>query len=311
MAGSGFGDRVQPTHRVFETVWWIILLNKKRKTAYSVMPVDTYFTHDNGGRPFRVEIRDEKEVALFQRDQVASRDTDENIYESDPSRVWSNVAKVWVGKSPITPMTSYSGGHGPRFDGNSLLLELTSGDCVFVGEAVKQFRPQAPIVKYVSEVGNNDVPYPLAVDQDGRRYLMTENVILTQIPPDTEDSYRWYYDRCSMTPELSVIREGEEKLSSTETERPIWTRTDVLRFFVGPETYNLTYTPYPRENFAFLIQCGQEESEQGQLYVVTQHTYPDRTELDEAAYVSLMEDFARKMGFEPLQFNTLIPRRVW
>lgn len=88
----------------FETVWWwIILLNKKRKTASSVMPVDTYFTHDNGGRPFRVEIRDEKEVALFQRDQVASRDTDENIYESDPSRVWSNVAKVWWEKVPSLP----------------------------------------------------------------------------------------------------------------------------------------------------------------------------------------------------------------
>lgn len=85
----------------------------------------------------------------------------------------------------------------------------------------------------------------------------------------------------------------------------------MLRFFVGPKTYNLTYTPRPHDNFARLIQMGQEDSGQGQLYIVTQQTYPDRTELDETAYVSLMEDFARKMGFEPLPFNTLIPRRVW
>lgn len=269
------------------------------------MSVDTYSTHDNGGRPFRVEIRGEKEVALFQRDK-ASLDTDEDLYESEPLMVWPNVDKVWVGKSPLTKMTAFSGGHGPKFDGNSLLLELPSGDCVYVGESVDQFRPLAPIVKYVSEVGNNDVPYPFALDRDGRYYLMTEGVILTDVPKGTEDIYEWYYDRHYMTPELQRTRKGHKKL--TKQEREAWTRTDFLRFFVGKEAYNMSYTTNPRRDFARLTKLGQEESGQGQLSIVTQQTYPDRTELDEATYVSMMENFARKMGFEPLHYRTLVSR---
>jgi hypothetical protein len=32
--------------------------------------------------------------------------------------------KVFVGKSPLNRMTKFSGGHGPAWDGNSVLFEL-------------------------------------------------------------------------------------------------------------------------------------------------------------------------------------------
>ena len=41
--------------------------------------------------------------------------------------------EVFIGKSPVNAMTTFSGGHGPRFDGNSILLKREK-DYVFVGD---------------------------------------------------------------------------------------------------------------------------------------------------------------------------------
>ncbi|OLP84177.1 hypothetical protein AK812_SmicGene34985 [Symbiodinium microadriaticum] len=77
--------------------------------------------------------------------------------------------KVFVGHSPE---------HGAKFDGNSMLLHLEGLKYVFVGEEVFSFTAKSPITKFLSPVGNNDVPYPWAVDEEGSRYLFTMSVIL-------------------------------------------------------------------------------------------------------------------------------------
>ena len=89
-------------------------------------------------------------------------------YEEEPCITFT-AGKVFVGQSPK---------HGARFDGNSLLLHLEGLKYVFVGETVFSFTAKSPITKYVSPVGNNDVPYPWAMDEQGFRYLMTSSVIL-------------------------------------------------------------------------------------------------------------------------------------
>jgi hypothetical protein len=42
-------------------------------------------------------------------------------------------------------MTEFSGGHGPQFDGNSMLFELGPGRYVFVGECIRSFGTKSPI----------------------------------------------------------------------------------------------------------------------------------------------------------------------
>jgi hypothetical protein len=48
----------------------------------------------------------------------------------------------------------------------------------------------------VSEVGNNEVPYPYAVDDAGRVYLLVDldKVVLLRCVPPEEDPYDWYYE---------------------------------------------------------------------------------------------------------------------
>jgi len=55
--------------------------------------------------------------------------------------------------------------------------------------------------RYVSEVGNNDVPYPYAVDQVGNYYLMIENTVLLSgrfAHLDNQEPYIAFYDHQSV-----------------------------------------------------------------------------------------------------------------
>jgi hypothetical protein len=164
-----------------------------------------FYTHWNGGKPFLVEIND-NQVDVFTR-VLYELNPDEAMEEKnliiprkdvrdisiDPS--WeegksqlcfyelcmSVVAKrIFIGKSPLNKTTKFSGGHGPKFDGNSILVQLTSDTkkniykYLFIGCSIMEFMTSYEIVKYSSPVGNNDVPYPYAIDTMGNAYLMTE-----------------------------------------------------------------------------------------------------------------------------------------
>ena len=167
---------------------------------------ERYVTLDNGGEPFLVSILSRKEkhsVMLCKWKQVAEPEEGEpeqqrmlRNYDISNPFFQDAVEKVFVGKSPLNEMTRFSGGHGPRFDGNSILLKKKGGDYIFVGHEVYAFRA-SEIVDFVSPVGNSSVPYPYAVDVEGRYILFIEHVVMPR-PGKTgkmdDDPYRVYYD---------------------------------------------------------------------------------------------------------------------
>ncbi len=96
--------------------------------------------------------------------------------------------EVFIGKSPGNPNTRY----GPEFDGNTILVRVTENHYLFVGGTLRRFATDSPIVKYVSEVGNNDVPYPYAVDAEGKYYLLIEDAVVRDVA-DPENPYAYLY----------------------------------------------------------------------------------------------------------------------
>jgi hypothetical protein len=94
--------------------------------------------------------------------------------------------KIFVGKSPK---------EGRQFDGNSMLFELSPFNYMYIGESVYTFKTSDVIKKYVSRVGNNDVPYPYAVGTDNT-YLMIENVFIPNsvISQAKSDPYEYLYE---------------------------------------------------------------------------------------------------------------------
>lgn len=140
-----------------------------------------YYTHDNGGRPFKVVI-DSNLVKVY-----------DNIKNNKLLSLES--LQVFIGESPRTPMTEFSGGYGDDFKGNTILVEINDKEYVFIGDNIFTFKTNNKIINYTSEVGNNDVPYPYAIDSEDNFYLLIESIILKIPIQNRLDPYSYYYNR--------------------------------------------------------------------------------------------------------------------
>ena len=146
----------------------LISLNKKKH----------YFTLDNGGRPFCVYIIGKKVIVYKETKnsdwKLKSRDKDyefmwkwfhyldlpENIRYTEKIKTFTT-KKIYIGKSPKNEMTKFSAGHGEKWDGNTILLELTGNKYVYLGETITEITLQKgdKVEEYWSPVGNNGIPW--------------------------------------------------------------------------------------------------------------------------------------------------------
>ena len=161
-----------------------------------------YLTHDNGGRPFMVMI--DKRTHSFEVFQYQYMDDAKekqmltcvrDAYKpAQCGEFWSKqviqktaFSRVFVGKSSKSRarqlnmraakgMAYYT---GAEFDGNSILFQLRdAGSAIntkymFIGDCIATFATRSPIKQFVSMIGNNDVPYPFAIDEDGVYYVFS------------------------------------------------------------------------------------------------------------------------------------------
>lgn len=102
---------------------------------------------------------------------------------------------VFIGKSPENDRTRDSGCYGSEFDGNTILLciNIKKLKYVFIGNCMYSFIANAPITEFVSPVGENDFPYPYAIDKSGLCYLLVLEHVVMQMPPG-DDPYAHYYN---------------------------------------------------------------------------------------------------------------------
>ena len=162
----------------------------------------SYQTHWNYARPFLVTVIDNY-ISVYTEESYNK--IIGSTYSEQPFLTF-NVSKIFIGKSPLNTMTNFSGGYGVKFDGNSILLELSEHKYVYIGNIVYSFETDEELISYVSPVGNNDVPYPYAVGQSGKFYLMIENVILEPMVFEKgEDPYKFYYTASKFLQEIDCI----------------------------------------------------------------------------------------------------------
>ena len=151
---------------------WIITVTKKGVHRWSkdnkvskgkMTKGKKYLIHDNGGRPFLVNING-KDVSIFKLPEGVEEDEDtsKNDY-TELVKEYKNVKKVFIGKS-VKPKddTAYYAAYGKEFDGNTILIEIKDKRYCLVAEKIVEFSTKDSIEKFESPVGNNDVPYPLA-----------------------------------------------------------------------------------------------------------------------------------------------------
>ena len=149
---------------------------KKKLTGYK-----TYFIHDNGGRPYLIYIKKNNVLIYSHSDKKIASDYDKN----DNKNKWMyikkiveyNPVKIFIGKSPITEVTKKSNGYGKKFDGNTILLQLLNNKYIFIGGTIYSFISEDNITKFISPVGNNDVPYPVVIGEKNIYFMLHQKYI--------------------------------------------------------------------------------------------------------------------------------------
>lgn len=155
-----------------------------------------YFTHDNGGRPFKVVVEtdgDEKIVRVF------AEETGKEILKFD------GVKFVIEGNYSDRFVSEKEG------RGNTVILQLSPSRFVFIGDRIYEFELDDTVEGYFSMIGNSDVPYPVLLGQKNVYFMLDQKFVPREFfsqDTDWEDAYTEFYDRLSgKSKKMKGIRE--------------------------------------------------------------------------------------------------------
>ena len=152
-----------------------------------------YKIHDNGGRPFRVEIQ-EKKVSVYKNmddyDIVEGKivtipKPEKHLFDFTPEA-------IYIGKK--SPKGGYDGLKPKDAEGNSILLSMGS-KYIFIGQEIYEWTPIKgdTVEAYYSDIGNSDVPYPYAIGKT-HIYIMLDKIAIEKSFFDMkQDIYQQYY----------------------------------------------------------------------------------------------------------------------
>lgn len=226
----------------------------------------SYFIHDNGDKPFLVTIsNDKKNVFIYKRKNDFDRPFEKSDYVILVKKYTPQ--KVWIGVSVKSEMTKFSKGYGAKYNGNTILLQITKKKYIFIGNYIGEFTTNIEIISYYSPIGNNDVPYPYAIDKENKYYLLGENIIL-QKSPKNKNPYYYYYDNNNL---IYQKFEGIEE------------------FYIDGNKYMLTYSPNTKH-----INKRIEIVKNG-----------NKITLSKKMYKNLMKRFGKKWGFLLLKIKII------
>ena len=208
--------------------------------------------------------------------------------------------KVFIGESPKNEITVF----GEHFKGNSILLHISGKQYIFIGQNIFSFEAYNKISQYVSPMGNSDVPYPYAMDEEIMYYLMIENVVLNIPLKNIGDPYGYYYDKFVITSESHRYN-----ISTGEViHQKIFIKNfmEIERFYIGEESYTLTYYTNPEENYERLERFDdfgdgiKVRKTDGKIYPLTKE-----------GYVEIIERYGKESGFFPIKDKKILHKRIW
>lgn len=198
--------------------------------------VHSFYTLFNGGKPFHVGVYRNKDKTktvkisfLSNRKEIIKKykkwkkenpKLSYDEYEKKAKYIYkickkyNDVKNVRLGKSE-----KYI---------HDVLISTSKHNHIHVGKKIIQFKTKNPVKKYVSNMGNSQVPYPYVWDGN-YYYLIIENVIIES--KNLKNPYVHYYDIHHITPDLSSMYSECFQFKG------------IREFYIGREQRTLVYKP--------------------------------------------------------------------
>lgn len=253
------------------------------------MTVKTYFTIDNGDKAYQVDV-DGLHITVYDMKYNAST----NQVVRGRKRLQRHVRRIFVGQSrDKTTMTDFSGGQSPRWDGNSMLFELSENPhkYLFVGSELFTFKTKHRIIKFKSPVGNSAMPYPWAQDTANCLYLFVFNVILDSkyksaaTPPSDPSSFYHESGLSLITTDYGVIPPTQPMINAFD---------GITKWCIGKEMYTLHYEAYPEKDYDRLKKLFPKST-------MCIHRGSNKEIVHKQNYANIMKKYAKKAGLQPIR----------
>ena len=149
-------------------------------------------THDNGTRPFRVDIYD---------DIVKVYVSKNNEYVPTKYK-YKNYVKVFKGIDKIS-----------KIHGNSILIQMKT-KYVFIGDSIYEFKTNDVITKFYSSIGNSDVPYPIAVGEKNIYFMLDK--VFSPLSVFKEDKYKTFHDAYTVFYGYGTNKQSHKNIQDTK-----------------------------------------------------------------------------------------------
>ncbi len=134
---------------------------------------EIYYTVDNGGKPFKVEVdKSNKTVEIYKQTSIGS-------YNTRILDVIKDYEHIFIGKDPKYP----------EFEGQSILIKLDPHNYIYIGYVIYQLHTKDEITSFVSNLGNSNVVYDYGIGNENI-YLFIESVFYNR---QYFDPYTLYY----------------------------------------------------------------------------------------------------------------------
>jgi hypothetical protein len=189
----------------------------------------SYAIHDNGGRPFRVDIQGNKVTVYMTKVTFEKVDGEFKDIIHPPKQILEfTTDAVFVGKK--SPGGGYDGLKPKEAEGNTVLLEVGE-KYVYIGSEIYQFSPIKgdSIEKYYSDVGNSDVPYPYAIGKT-HVYIMLDKVAVEKSFFDMKKKiYEQYYEATTYFKDRMRAMSKEEKSEARARMEELAEKTSKLK----------------------------------------------------------------------------------
>lgn len=252
--------------------------------------VEVYIIIDNGGCPYKVvynNIDNNIVVHIYEIDHNATEENGDITFKKDILFEYHPL-KIFVGTSPKTKITEFSGGYGPEWDGNSILLYMGSNKYIHISKKISSFDSIGNITSFISLIGGSQIIYSYAIDEFNNYYLLQENIILkSPILNIYDNPYSYYYDLKNITDDYGY--DPPKKCKKIFR--------NIVTLYCCNEVSTLKYNPFPEHMNTYWFK------NKDNMYIID--TNNNKVTFTWGDYLSLMNEVADTYNFVPLKMNII------